>query len=55
MKRFSLNHLQSVGYKLLAMMGWNHGQKMGQSGEGLEAPVAAVIKNSRLGLGASQI
>ncbi|TIC24404.1 hypothetical protein E3Q12_01537 [Wallemia mellicola] len=44
---------ESVGYKLLAMMGWNHGQKMGQSGEGLEAPVAAVIKNSRLGLGAS--
>ncbi|TIA92175.1 hypothetical protein E3P99_00769 [Wallemia hederae] len=43
---------ESVGYKMLAMMGWNHGQKMGQSGEGLEAPVAAVIKNSRLGLGA---
>ncbi|TIB63456.1 hypothetical protein E3P78_01759 [Wallemia ichthyophaga] len=44
---------ESVGYKMLATMGWNHGQKMGQSGEGLEAPVAAVIKNSRLGLGAT--
>lgn len=52
-EKIFLSRLQSVGYKLLAMMGWNHGQKMGQSGEGLEAPVAAVIKNSRLGLGAS--
>ena len=28
------------------MMGWSHGQKMGQSGQGLEAPVTAVIKVS---------
>jgi len=40
----------NVGFRLLAMMGWSEGQRIGT--EGLDAPLAAVIKHSKLGLGA---
>jgi hypothetical protein len=36
---------------MLASMGWTDGATIGLSG-GLEAPIAAVIKKTKLGLGA---
>jgi hypothetical protein len=40
----------NVGFKMLAMMGWSEGERIGVGG--LEAPIEAVIKHSKLGLGA---
>ncbi|KAJ3524945.1 hypothetical protein NMY22_g10781 [Coprinellus aureogranulatus] len=40
----------NVGFKMLAMMGWSEGERIGM--DGLEAPIEAVIKHSKLGLGA---
>jgi hypothetical protein len=44
----------NVGFKLLSMMGWSEGDRIGSSTNGLEAPLAAVIKTSKLGLGAKK-
>lgn len=41
----------NIGYKLLARMGWNHGDSMGATGSGISVPVAATIKTSKKGLG----
>jgi len=41
----------NVGFKMLASMGWAEGDRIGVSG-GLAAPLTAVIKNTKLGLGA---
>ena len=41
----------NIGFVLLASMGWADGVAIGLSG-GLEAPIAAVIKITKLGLGA---
>lgn len=38
---------------MLAAMGWAEGEGIGLSG-GLEAPLVAVIKHSKLGLGATK-
>ncbi|KAF6765441.1 hypothetical protein DFP72DRAFT_798059 [Ephemerocybe angulata] len=40
----------NIGFKMLAMMGWSEGQRIGD--DGLDAPIEAVIKHSKLGLGA---
>ncbi|KAL1742507.1 hypothetical protein HDZ31DRAFT_43116 [Schizophyllum fasciatum] len=42
----------NVGFRMLAMMGWQDGQRIGVSG-GLDAPVAAIMKTTKLGLGAT--
>ncbi|KAL1664058.1 hypothetical protein GGF50DRAFT_55554 [Schizophyllum commune] len=42
----------NVGFKMLAMMGWQDGQRIGVSG-GLDAPIAAIMKTTKLGLGAT--
>ncbi|KAJ3936487.1 MAG: hypothetical protein NXY57DRAFT_885813 [Lentinula lateritia] len=41
----------NIGFKMLASMGWAEGDPIGQSG-GLQNPLTAVIKNTKLGLGA---
>jgi hypothetical protein len=38
---------------MLAGMGWQEGERIGASAGGLEAPIAAIIKRSKLGLGAT--
>ncbi|KAG6853033.1 hypothetical protein C0991_007325 [Blastosporella zonata] len=43
----------NIGFKMLALMGWSEGQRIGMTG-GLEAPLTAVIKNTKLGLGATR-
>jgi len=42
----------NVGFMMLASMGWSDGATIGLSG-GLDAPITAVIKKTKLGLGAS--
>ncbi|KZT04134.1 uncharacterized protein LAESUDRAFT_703719 [Laetiporus sulphureus 93-53] len=42
----------NVGFKMLAAMGWSEGDRIGLSG-GLEAPLNAVMKKTKLGLGAT--
>ncbi|CAK5275125.1 unnamed protein product [Mycena citricolor] len=44
----------NVGFKLLAMMGWAEGERIGAGKDGLHAPLTAVIKNTKLGLGATR-
>lgn len=41
----------NMGFKMLALMGWAEGDRIGLSG-GLEAPLVAIVKHSKLGLGA---
>ncbi|KAI0661398.1 hypothetical protein C8Q70DRAFT_1052478 [Cubamyces menziesii] len=43
----------NVGFKMLAAMGWADGDRIGLSG-GLDVPLAAVMKKTKLGLGASR-
>ncbi|KII92217.1 hypothetical protein PLICRDRAFT_133640 [Plicaturopsis crispa FD-325 SS-3] len=43
----------NVGFKMLASMGWTDGQRIGVTGPGLDVPITAVIKNTKLGLGAN--
>ncbi|KAG6879360.1 hypothetical protein C0992_003278 [Termitomyces sp. T32_za158] len=43
----------NIGFKMLSLMGWSEGQGIGKSG-GLDVPLTAVIKRSKLGLGASK-
>ena len=42
----------NIGFKMLSTMGWSEGDSIGVSG-GLEAPLTAIIKTSKLGLGAT--
>lgn len=42
----------NVGFKMLAAMGWAEGERIGLSG-GLAAPLVAVMKKTKLGLGAT--
>ncbi|THH10519.1 hypothetical protein EW145_g1277 [Phellinidium pouzarii] len=42
----------NIGFQMLANMGWSEGGRIGISG-GLDAPLTAIIKNSKLGLGAT--
>ncbi|KAJ3559295.1 hypothetical protein NP233_g11300 [Leucocoprinus birnbaumii] len=43
----------NIGFKMLAAMGWSEGNRIGLSG-GLDAPLIAIIKHSKLGLGATK-
>ncbi|TFY79598.1 hypothetical protein EWM64_g4414 [Hericium alpestre] len=40
----------NVGFKMLAAMGWLEGSRIGTAG-GIDVPLTAVIKNTKLGLG----
>ena len=42
----------NIGFMMLASMGWSDGASVGLSG-GLDVPLTAVIKKTKLGLGAS--
>jgi hypothetical protein len=42
----------NVGFRLLTMMGWSEGDRVGASMKGLAVPLPAIIKTSKLGLGA---
>ncbi|KAH8107657.1 hypothetical protein BXZ70DRAFT_3101 [Cristinia sonorae] len=42
----------NIGFKMLAAMGWAEGDQIGLSG-GLDAPLVAVMKKTKLGLGAT--
>jgi len=44
----------NIGFKLLQQMGWKEGDSIGISG-GLEAPIVAIFKRTKLGLGATNI
>ncbi|KAF7357984.1 hypothetical protein MVEN_00845400 [Mycena venus] len=44
----------NIGFKMLALMGWAEGERIGASADGLHAPLTAVIKNTKLGLGATR-
>jgi len=44
----------NVGFRLLETMGWSEGDRIGASTNGLEVPLTAVIKTSKLGLGAKK-
>ncbi|KAF8965559.1 hypothetical protein BDZ97DRAFT_1903998 [Flammula alnicola] len=43
----------NVGFRMLALMGWSEGTRIGYTG-GLDAPLTAIIKNTKLGLGATK-
>ncbi|KAF9074369.1 hypothetical protein BDP27DRAFT_1316958 [Rhodocollybia butyracea] len=43
----------NIGFKMLASMGWTEGDSIGLSG-GLQNPLTAVIKHTKLGLGATK-
>lgn len=45
----------NVGFKMLAAMGWAEGDRIGaRAGAGLAAPLTAIIKTTKLGLGAAR-
>lgn len=41
----------NIGFRMLAAMGWAEGDRVGVSG-GLEVPLTAIVKTTKLGLGA---
>ena len=43
----------NIGFQLLTKFGWMEGDRIGVSG-GLDAPLTAIIKNTKLGLGATR-
>jgi len=43
----------NVGFQMLAAMGWSEGTRIGVSG-GLDVPLTAVVKTTKLGLGATR-
>ena len=38
---------------MLAAMGWTDGERIGLSNPGLDAPLTAIMKKTKLGLGAA--
>lgn len=45
----------NIGFKMLASMGWSEGDRIGGTDSvGIEAPLTAIIKHSKLGLGATR-
>ena len=43
----------NLGFRMLATMGWSEGERIGVTG-GIQDPLTAIIKNTRLGLGAAK-
>jgi hypothetical protein len=43
----------NIGFRMLESMGWAEGSRIGATG-GLEAPLTAIIKHTKLGLGATR-
>ncbi|WWD17876.1 hypothetical protein CI109_102320 [Kwoniella shandongensis] len=43
--------MENIGHKLLSKMGWAEGERIGRTG-GLDAPIVAIVKNTKMGLGA---
>jgi len=43
----------NLGFRMLATMGWSEGDRIGVTG-GIQDPLTAIIKNTRLGLGAAK-
>lgn len=43
----------NIGFQLLSLMGWSEGDHIGLSG-GIQDPLTAIIKHTKLGLGASR-
>jgi hypothetical protein len=43
----------NIGFRMLQGMGWSEGDRIGISG-GLRVPLTAIVKNTKLGLGASR-
>ena len=43
----------NIGFRMLQAMGWSEGDRIGISG-GLHAPLTAIVKNTKLGLGATR-
>jgi hypothetical protein len=43
----------NVGHQLLSKMGWAEGDRIGKSG-GIADPLVAIMKNTKLGLGATR-
>jgi hypothetical protein len=41
----------NVGFRMLTMMGWSNGERIGVDCQGLDAPVAVIMKRTKLGLG----
>ncbi|OAX34230.1 hypothetical protein K503DRAFT_747687 [Rhizopogon vinicolor AM-OR11-026] len=45
----------NIGFKMLASMGWAQGNRIGgDASTGIDAPLTAIIKNTKLGLGATR-
>ena len=45
----------NIGFRMLASMGWSEGVGIGgEASVGIETPLTAIIKNSKLGLGATR-
>ncbi|KAG1871371.1 hypothetical protein DFJ58DRAFT_496904 [Suillus subalutaceus] len=45
----------NVGFRMLASMGWAEGDRIGgDASTGIDAPLMAIIKNTKLGLGATR-
>ncbi|KAG8747152.1 hypothetical protein FRC10_002201 [Ceratobasidium sp. 414] len=45
--------VDNIGHQLLSKMGWSEGDRIGKSG-GIADPLVAVMKNTKLGLGATR-
>ncbi|KAI8866562.1 G-patch-domain-containing protein [Ramicandelaber brevisporus] len=41
----------NIGHQLLAKMGWSSGQALGSTGDGITAPIEAMVRSKREGLG----
>lgn len=41
----------NIGHRMLAAMGWKHGDSLGTNNEGIAAPIEVVIRKKRVGLG----
>ncbi|EIW72809.1 hypothetical protein TREMEDRAFT_72886 [Tremella mesenterica DSM 1558] len=44
--------MDNIGHRLLSKMGWAEGDRIGRTADGLEAPIVAIVKNTKSGLGA---
>lgn len=44
----------NIGFRMLALMGWSEGTTIGLTGDSLEVPLTAIIKTTKLGLGATK-